>query len=151
MSMQVEIQGLIRPVIESLGFAFWGLELLNGSKRPTVRVYIDHENGIGVDDCGRVSREISATLDVADVPQGEYVLEVSSPGIDRTLFRLEQFPAYVGEMLGVTLITPVEGKRRYKGQLISVQSDTITLGGDDHQIDLPFHKVKRARVMPEGF
>jgi len=147
--MHTEIQNLIRPVIESLKLIYWGLEIVSGGNKPTVRVYIDKENGVDVDDCAKVSREIGATLEVEDVPAGEYTLEVSSPGIDRTLFRLDQFPAYIGQALGISLVTAVEGRRRYKGTLKAINADVVTLSGDEHSIDLPFHKIKRARLLPD--
>ena len=140
-SLHSDIQALIKPVIESSDFIYWGLEIIAGGKHPVIRVFIDSEKGVDVDDCGNISREIGATLEVADKPSGEYVLEVSSPGIDRLLFRLEQYSRYIGHTLGVTLITAVEGRRRYKAELLAVNEDVLTLGGEDHQIDVLFIRL----------
>ena len=82
---------MLEPTVEMLGFALWGLELLSPNRRPTLRVYIDRQQGVTVDDCATVSRHISAILDVEDPFVGEFTLEVSSPGIDRLLFKKEQF------------------------------------------------------------
>lgn len=148
-SMHSKIESLISPLIESLGFIYWGLELIMGGQKPTLRVYVETETGITVDQCGQVSREIGAVLDVANVPEGEYTLEVSSPGLDRILFNLKQCEKYLGHEINVALISPIEGRRRYKGQLVNIQDDSIFVGDEQAQLRIPFHKVKRLRVVPQ--
>jgi ribosome maturation factor RimP len=129
-------------------YIYWGLELVMGGNHPVLRVYVETENGINVDQCGEISREIGATLDVANIPEGEYTLEVSSPGIDRILFNLEQCKKYIGEDVTIGLVSAIEGRRRYKGELLEVQSDSLLIGDNQAQLRIPFHKVKRMRLVP---
>ena len=98
------LKALLQPVVEALDCELWGLELQSGGKRKLLRIYIDREDGIGVEDCERVSRQSGSVLDVEDPITGEYTLEVSSPGMDRLLFKLEQYPAYVGEMMAIPVM-----------------------------------------------
>ena len=87
---------LLRPTVESMGYSLWGIELISPGRRPTVRLYIEAESGVTVDDCAQVSHQVSGILDVEDPISGEYTLEVSSPGVDRLLFHPEQYPPYIG-------------------------------------------------------
>ena len=99
------IEDLLRPTVEALGFELWGLEYRAQGRRTLLRLYIDSESGVTVDDCAAVSHHISGVLDVEDPISGEYTLEVSSPGVDRLLFRLEHYPPYVGEWIELRLRT----------------------------------------------
>ena len=87
-SREQKIEALLEPTIEALGFELWGLEYLSQGRHTLLRLYIDGENGVTVDNCAEVSRHVSGVLDVEDPITGEYTLEVSSPGVDRLLFRL---------------------------------------------------------------
>ena len=93
-------------------------------------MYIEHEEGIGIEDCEKVSRQVSALLDVEDPITGEYTLEVSSPGMDRPLFTAEQFALYVGEKVNVRLRSALQGRRRFKGVIKKVVDDRIGLAID---------------------
>lgn len=139
---------LLAPTVESLGFELWGLELLSPNRHPTLRLYIEGENGVTVDDCARVSRHVSGVLDVEDPIQGEYTLEVSSPGVDRLLFRPSQYLPYVGEPIDVRLRFPFEGRRRFKGWLMGLEGEDVVVGVDDHEYLLPLKQIDRARVYP---
>jgi len=133
--------------VEALGFELWGLENLTQGKHSLLRVYIESENGVQVDDCARVSEQVGAVLDVEEPISGEYVLEVSSPGVDRRLFRLEQYPAYVGEEMEVRLRSPFEGRRKFKGILRGVEGDdVVVLLVDDHEYLLPYGNIDRAQL-----
>ena len=140
-----KLHALLEPSVQALGFELWGLEYLTG-KHSTLRVYIDGENGVLVDDCAKVSEQIGAVLDVEEPISGEYVLEVSSPGLDRRLFRLEQFPGYVGEAIEVKLRRPFEGRRKFSGILRGVEGEDVVVLVDDHEYLLPFGDVDRAQV-----
>lgn len=146
--MHSKIESIVAPLVDSLGYIFWGLELILGGQKPTLRLFVETDQGINVDQCGQVSREVGAALDVANVPEGEYTLEVSSPGVDRILFNLEQCKKYIGFEVTVTLTTSLEGRRRYKGVLSEVHDDAVLLGGSDSHLRVPFHKVKRMRLVP---
>ncbi len=141
-----KLTALLEPSVEALGFELWGLEHLKQGRHSLLRIYIESENGVQVDDCARVSEQVGAVLDVEEPISGEYVLEVSSPGIDRRLFRLSQFPAYVGEEIEVKLRRPFEGRRKFRGQLRGLEGEDIVVLVDDHEYLLPFGDVDRAQV-----
>lgn len=147
--MHSKIESIVAPLVESLGYIFWGLELIMGGQKPTLRLFVETDSGINIDQCGEVSREVGAALDVANVPEGEYTLEVSSPGIDRILFSLAQCKKYIGDEVTVALTTSIEGRRRYKGILCEVQDDAVLIGEGNAQLRIPFHKVKRMRIVPQ--
>ena len=126
----VQIAELIAPTVEALGLILWGIELQQQGKYSLLRVYIEHEEGIGIEDCEKVSRQVSALLDVEDLITGEYTLEVSSPGMDRPLFTAEQFALYVGEKVNVRLRSALQGRRRFKGVIKKVVDDRIGLAID---------------------
>ena len=110
MSSKLEqLQALLAPVVEALGYECWGVEFLSQGRHSLLRVYIDHANGVLVGDCEKVSRQISGVLDVEDPISSEYTLEVSSPGMDRPLFTLEQFARHAGELVKSKLRSPFEG------------------------------------------
>ncbi len=145
---EAQLMQLLQPTVEDMGYALWGIELTSPGRRPTVRIYIEAETGVSVDDCAKVSHQVSGVLDVEDPISGEYTLEVSSPGIDRLLFRPEQYEPYLGEIVDIRLRLPVEGRRRFKGVLISADGDTVVVEIDGQQYGLPLRSVDRARAMP---
>jgi len=139
---------LLAPTVESLGFELWGLELISPNRHPTLRLYIEREAGVSVDDCAEVSRHVSGVLDVEDPIQGEYTLEVSSPGVNRLLFRPEQYARYVGEPIEVRLRLPFEGRRKFRGWLMGLDKHDVVVRIDDHEFLLPLESVDRARIEP---
>lgn len=138
---------ILRPVVESLGFELWGVEYHSGSKPVLLRVYIDHPDGITVDDCGDVSEQASAVLDVEEPIRGDYTLEVSSPGIERPLFTAEQYRQYLGSDVKVRLAWPEHGRRNYRGRLLSVSDQGIEVEVDGESFALPFGAIARARLL----
>ena len=112
-----QIEDMIEPTVKAMGFALWGVEYISQGRHSVLRVYIERDSGITVDHCAAVSSQISAIFDVEDPITGEYTLEVSSPGMDRRLFTLEQFSAYVGEVVDLQLRNPFDGRRKFKGVL----------------------------------
>lgn len=144
------LNGLIEPVVEGLGFRLWGIERLSRGKHTGLKVYIDAEAGISVDDCARVSRQISSLLDVEDPIPGEYILEVSSPGMDRRLFTKAQFEEFAGVLVHISLRRAYEGRKRYKGLLAGLEGDDVILRTDEEEEFLfPLEQVERANVIPE--
>ncbi|MGB2380802.1 MAG: ribosome maturation factor RimP [Porticoccaceae bacterium] len=144
-----ELKQLLGPVVEALGCELWGIELQTGGRTKLLRLYIDHaENGIGVDDCERVSRQASAVLDVEDAINGEYILEVSSPGMDRPLYELSQYEQFIGEDISLRLRFPYEGRRNFKGRLSGVDDDEIVLVVADHEFLFPVEGIEKANVVP---
>ncbi len=136
--------------MEAMGFELWGVEYFSQGRHSLLRLYIESESGVTVDDCAAVSRQAGSVLDVEDPISGEYTLEVSSPGLDRLLFRLDQYPAYVGEQLELRLRTPYEGRRRFRGTLQGVEGEDVVLRVDDHEYLLPYGSIDRARIQPRG-
>ncbi len=143
-----QIRALLEPTVEALGFDVWGLEYLSRGRNVLLRLYIDAESGVNVDDCATVSRQVSSVLDVEDPISGEYTLEVSSPGLDRLLFNLEQYPAYVGEWIEIRLRVPFEGRRKFKGTLKGVEDEDIVVQVEDEEFLLPHSSIDRAQVKP---
>ncbi len=139
---------LVQPVIEDLGFGLWGVEYLPQKNNTILRVYIDHENGVGVDDCARCSHEISGLLEVEDPIKSAYVLEVSSPGMDRVLFNAEQFALYIGENVQVKLAQPVDGARNIKGTIKAVDDGQIVVANEVKDYGFEMNNVMKARLKP---
>ncbi|KJJ97166.1 ribosome maturation factor RimP [Pseudomonas sp. BGr12] len=149
MSSKLEqLQALLAPVVEALGYECWGLEYISQGRHSLLRVYIDRAEGILVDDCEIVSRQISGILDVEDPISGEYTLEVSSPGMDRPLFTLEQFARYVGEQVKIKLRTPFERRRNFQGILRGVEEQDVVVLVDDHEYLLPVDSIDKANIIP---
>lgn len=146
--MSEQLRTLIQPVVEGLGFELWGLEYLSQGKHSALKIYIDAEKGIDVDDCAAVSRQVSGLLDVEDPLKGKYTLEVSSPGMDRRLFELSQFELYKGSQVKVNLRHPFEGKRKFKGLLCGVEDGDVVVRLGEEEILLPLADIERAQVIP---
>ncbi|MBB4865141.1 ribosome maturation factor RimP [Pseudomonas nitritireducens] len=149
MSSKLEqLQALLAPVVEALGYECWGLEYISQGRHSLLRVYIDRPEGILIDDCEIVSRQVSGILDVEDPITGEYTLEVSSPGMDRPLFTLEQFARYVGEQVKIKLRTPFERRRNFQGILRGVEEQDVVVLVDDHEYLLPVDSIDKANIIP---
>ncbi len=143
-----QVTDMLAATVEALGYELWGVEYLSQGKHSVLRIYIDSANGITVDDCAAVSEQAGSVLDVEDPITGEYTLEVSSPGMDRLLFRPEQYPGYVGEILDVRLRSPFDGRRRYKGILKGIEGEDVVIQVDDNEYLLPHSAIEKARVEP---
>ena len=145
------LEELIRPVVEGLGFEFWGMEYLSLGKDSVLRIFIetDAEKGIDVEDCVQVSRQVSSILDVEDPITGEYNLEVSSPGLDRPLFSLTQYQAYIGSVVSLRLRVPFDGRRKFKGQLMGIEGEDIVIRVDQEEYLLPIDLIDKANVVPQ--
>lgn len=145
------LEELIRPVVEGLGFQFWGMEYLSKGKDSILRVFIDtsSDKGIDVEDCAQVSRQVSSILDVEDPIQGEYNLEVSSPGLDRPLFELAQYQSYIGSVIALRLRVPFDGRRKFKGQLVGIEDEDVVIRVDQEEFLLPIDLIDKANVVPQ--
>lgn len=146
-------------VLADLGLECWGVEFVAGPHQGTLRVYLDVPTGaqaeagepreVGIDDCEAASREFSALLDVEDPIPGQYVLEVSSPGLDRPLFTAAQFARSVGQEVKVSLRVPLDGRRRLRGKLVTVDGERITLDVDGTPLVFAHADVESARIVPD--
>lgn len=143
-----QLQDILTPVIEALGYDCWGIEYISQGRHSLLRVYIDHENGIFIEDCETVSRQLSAVMDVEDPISSEYTLEVSSPGMDRPLFTLEQFAAFVGEQVRIRLRSPVEERRNFQGLIRSVEDQDVVIQVDEYEYLLPIDLIEKANILP---
>jgi ribosome maturation factor RimP len=147
-SKEEQLNKLIQPIVEALGFDFWGLEYISQGKNSVLRVFIDKEEGISVDDCAVVSRQVSGIMDVEDPITSDYNLEVSSPGLDCPIFTLEQFKGFVGELVEVKLRYAYEGRRKFKGQLVGIEDDEdIVVHVDSHEYLLPIDAIDKANLI----
>jgi ribosome maturation factor RimP len=143
-----ELAKLLEPAIERLGYELADLEVRLGGKGGLVRVFIDKPEGIDLDDCETVSRAVSALLDVEDPVPGNYNLEVSSPGLDRKLTKVEHFQRFEGETVKVQMRFPIEGRRRFRGTLVSSDDENIVVDVDGESHSLPLKAIDTARLVP---
>ncbi len=140
---------LVEPIAKSLGCVLWGIEFVSQGRLTQLRVFIDREEGVGLEDCEGVSRQLSAVLDVEDPIAGEYTLEVSSPGLDRPLFTLKQYADLAGNQVNMRLRVPFEGRRKYRGVISGVEGDEVIIVCDDHEYLFPFDAIEKANVIPQ--
>lgn len=140
---------LLQPLVEDLGYEFVGLERSSNPKNPVLVVYIDTPDGIAVEDCERVSREVAALLDVEDPIPGQYRLEVSSPGLDRPLFTLEHFEQFTGEVAQISLYAPQDGRRKFKGEILGTDVGQVKVDQDGVEVTLPLENIAKARLVPD--
>ena len=145
---ELQVEELLAPTVESLGCTIWGVEFLNQGKHTKLRLYIDRDEGIDVDHCAAVSRHVSDILDVEEIISSAYTLEVSSPGMDRLLFKEEQFADSAGEQVDIRLNFPFEGRKKFIGVLNGVQDSMAIVQIEDEEFLLPLENIQKARVVP---
>lgn len=146
-SLELRLTEMMQPSVSALGFDLLGVEFVRAGNHSTLRVYIDHENGISVDNCADVSNQVGAILDVEDPIATEYALEVSSPGMDRPLFTIEHFALVVSETVNVRLNVPQDGRRNFKGKLVSVEEDMLNIEIDNQIFTLFIDNVAKANLV----
>ncbi len=150
MAASDKLKALLKPLVEDLGYEFVGVEYVPNPKNRLVRIYIDRdETGVGVEDCEHVSREVSALMDVEEPVSGHYTLEVSSPGVERPLFEVDHYRRFVGETARVTMHTPIDGRRKFKGTIVRVDDSVVVLLVDGDEWELPLADVHRAELAPD--
>ena len=138
---------LLRPAVEETGKSLLGIEYLSAGNNSVLRLFIDHENGINVDDCAEVSRQVGALLDVEDPISSEYSLEVSSPGVDRPLFELAHYQEVIGETVNLKLSMPLNGRRKFKGPLVAIENDTLIVEVDSIDYELSISNIVKANLV----
>ena len=148
-TLEQKLQDLLQGSVEDLGCELWGIECQRVGRYLTVRLFIDKEGGVTVEDCADVSRQVSAVLDVEDPIADKYNLEVSSPGLDRPLFTLAQYTRYVGQEIVVHLRIPVADRRKWQVELAKIENDMITLIVDKQEQILAFGNIQKANVVPK--
>lgn len=150
-SKSSQLQELLEPSVTALGLVLWGVEYLSQGRNSTLRIYIentDPDAGISVEDCARVSHQVSGILDVEDPIAGEYRLEVSSPGMERPLYTLEQFAKYIGHPVQIRLRMAFEGRRKFQGTFKGIENDDeLVLEVDGEEYLLPFDWLDKANLI----
>ena len=145
-----QLTELLKPEVEYFGFTLWGIEIRSQSKREMrLIVYIDKEGGISLDDCAVVSEQIEGVLEVEDSIQGSYTLEVSSPGLDRMLFNLEQYQTYIGSTVRVVCKRAIEGRKNFKGMLVSASENVIIVLIDGVEYSIDWDAIKYTYIVPQ--
>ena len=144
-----EIENIINPVVSSHGCQLWGIDLLRGKKRPTIRVYIDAIAGATIDDCEKVAKDLNYELAVNDTfIDQDYILEVSTPGIDRKFFKAEQLISFIEEEFNLKLRESVNGKKTLTARLLNVENNEILFNHGDEELNLNFLDIDLCRLKP---
>jgi ribosome maturation factor RimP len=146
--MPQRLYDLLDPVVTDLGYELWHLEQHGAGKNGLLRLYIDSPAGIAIEDCEKVSHEVSVVLDVARAGRGRYDLEVSSPGLDRPLVTPAHFKRFIGASARIHLFAPVAGRRKLIGVILAVEDQVVDLGVDDQTYRLPIGDMAKARLEP---
>ena len=148
MDLPDRIEHLIEPTVEALGFDVVRVRLA-GKRKPTLQVMVEASEGgaVTVDGCAKVSRAVSAVLDVDEAIAGPYTLEVSSPGIDRPLVRLGDFARFAGRQAKVEMGGPIDGRRRFRGRLCGLAGDAVRLQMDGETVELRHADIVRAKLV----
>ena len=147
MAVSDQIEILVEAPIESLGYMLVGVEYIKNGRDTVLRIYIDAEQGISIEDCERVSHQVSGLLEVEDPISSAYSLEVSSPGFDRPLFKQRDFERFIGAEAKIAMKLPVQGRRNFKGQLHGFIDGNIVIDVDGELYDLPLTKLAKARLV----
>lgn len=151
MSDWTQLQTAITTAVQALGYELWGIELTRQGKQQCLCIYIDSPEGVGVDDCAKVSRQVGVLLDAEDmISAGGYRLEVSSPGLERPLFKKVQYERYVGHKIKLRLCGAKDGRRNFIGTLQAIVGDDITLLLDDAKtLELPLASIDKANLIAD--
>ncbi|PKG39362.1 ribosome maturation factor RimP [Psychromonas sp. Urea-02u-13] len=148
-SLEQRLTEMFAPSVEDLGYELVGIEYVRAGSHSTLRVYIDQEAGILVDDCAAVSRQISALMDVEDPITNEYTLEVSSPGLERPLFNAAHYASFAGEVVKVQLRMPIQNRRKWKGIIDSVEGEIICINVDGTLERFALSNIQKANIVPQ--
>ena len=146
---RVNLDSLLRPVVTDMGYVCWGIELLRQGRNSLLRIYIDSGAGVTLEDCERVSKRVSGVLDVEDPIAGEYLLEVSSPGLDRMLFNRDQYEQFIGKTVKVRLYGSVDNRKRITGRIKAVIGETLVLNESGREFQIPLGEIEKARLCPD--
>jgi ribosome maturation factor RimP len=143
-----DIAPIIEPSLTAMGYRLVRIAFL-GASRATLQIMAERldEAPMTVDDCGEISRSVSALLDVADPIAGAYMLEVSSPGIDRPLTRPEDYDRFAGFEARIELAAPLDGRKRFRGRILGRADDHVRLRGEDGEIRLPLTAINKAKLV----
>jgi len=140
---------MLEPAVNVLGCELVGIELIPQGRRSLLRIYIDKEDGVTIDDCSDVSHQVSGILDVEDPIREQYTLEVSSPGLDRPLFKLEDFDRFSGSQVKLRLRQMLDGRRNFTGRILGVEGESVRVEVDGSPRVFAIVDIDKARLVPE--
>ncbi len=144
-----KLQQIIEPIVTAMGYDLWGFSFNSQRHRSYLRIFIDKQEGVTLDDCAMVSNHLSGVLDVEDPITGPYTLEISSPGVDRPLLKQEHYERYIGSKIKVKLKWQIEGRRQFTGKLRGLSDGNIVVEQDGNHFSLSMEAVERANLVPE--
>lgn len=144
-----DLRRVVKEAVGQLGYSCWGVEYNAGKRRAVLQVFIDHPGGITLDDCSSVSHQLSGVLDVHNLIDRAYTLEVSSPGVDRLLLEVDHYRRYLGSKVRISCHAPVNGRKNFVGRVGSVDARNVVLGTDTGDIEIPVDGIRRARLVFE--
>jgi ribosome maturation factor RimP len=147
--LERQLTEMLEAPVGALGYELVGLEFVRAGAHSTLRLYIDHENGITVDDCAEVSRQVSAVLDVEDPISVAYNLEVSSPGLERPLFKAAHYEQFIGHEVSIVLKMAMNNQRKWKGVIESIEGETVTLAVNGQQEHFALSNIAKANLIPK--
>lgn len=143
------VTALAQPQCEALGYDLVDVEYVKEGESFVLRLMIDKEEGVTIDDCERVSRQVEPLLDASDPIPGSYYLQVSSPGLDRPLKREADFERFRGSLVAIRTYGPIEGRRSFRGVLKGLRDGEVVLEDNGKDLHIPFDKVAKARLVPQ--
>lgn len=148
--IEERVMRLLAPTVSALGYELLGVEYMAQGKHSRLRLYIDSSEGVGLSDCEAVSHQVSGILDVEDPINGQYSLEVSSPGLDRPLFLVQHFEKFIGNQVKLRTRLPIAGQRNFQGTIKSVDGEDVYIGIENgEQLKLNITEIERANLIPE--
>ncbi|CAH0532711.1 Ribosome maturation factor RimP [Vibrio stylophorae] len=145
--LEKQLMELLEAPVQALGYELIGLEFVRAGEHSTLRLFIDHENGITVEDCAEVSRQVSAVMDVEDPITVAYNLEVSSPGVDRPLFTAAHYERFIGEEVKFVLNMAMNNRRKWKGIISAVDGEMITVTVEGNQETFALSNISKANLV----
>ncbi|MGF1741073.1 ribosome maturation factor RimP [Vibrio profundum] len=147
--LERQLTEMLEAPVGASGYELVGLEFIRAGEHSTLRIFIDHDNGINVDDCAEVSRQVSAVLDVEDPISVAYSLEVSSPGLERPLFKSAHYVQFIGHEVNIVLKMAIGNRRKWKGEILSIEGETVTINVDGQEEQFALSNVAKANLIPK--
>ncbi|CAM2766680.1 ribosome maturation factor RimP [Vibrio ordalii] len=147
--LERQLTEMLDAPVAASGYELVGLEFIRAGEHSTLRIYIDHENGINVDDCAEVSHQVSAVLDVEDPISVAYNLEVSSPGLERPLFKAAHYEQFIGHEVSIVLKMGVGNRRKWKGIIHSIDGETVAISVDGKEELFAISNISKANLIPK--
>ena len=145
-----EVSHFAEPLLDSWGLEIVDVEFVFEAGRWVLRIYMDKEGGVTLDDCAEVSRELGDLIDAENIIESRYVLEVSSPGLNRPLKKERDFVRSIGKLVKMTMVQSVDNRRNFTGRVSDVKAGIVRLSVDDnHLVELPLRDVEKARLKYE--